>query len=175
MIGLGMNPFITAQGFGGVGMMTVGLGALVNIVLDPIFIFGMGMGVRGAALATVIAQGVLRPVGAALPYRAAGYSAAEGAEYGAVCPTGKRSIVTLGLSGFFMNLTNSLVQVVCNATLQAYGGDLYVGVMTIINSLREVFFMPVQGLSNGAQPVTGTTTAPDSTAGSAAPSASVWR
>lgn len=63
--------------------------------------------------------------------------------------------MTLGLSGFFMNLTNSLVQVVCNATLQAYGGDLYVGVMTIINSLREVFFMPVQGLSNGAQPVTG--------------------
>ena len=66
-----------------------------------------------------------------------------------------KSIVALGLSGFFMNLTNSLVQVVCNATLQAYGGDLYVGVMTIINSLREVFFMPVQGLTNGAQPVTG--------------------
>ena len=66
-----------------------------------------------------------------------------------------RRIVSLGLSGFFMNLTNSLVQVVCNATLQAYGGDLYVGIMTIINSLREVFSMPVQGLSNGAQPVTG--------------------
>ena len=87
MIGLGMNPFITAQGFGGVGMMTVGLGALVNIVLDPIFIFGMGMGVRGPG--DCDRPGVLRSVGAALPYRAAGYSAAEGAEYGAVCPTGK--------------------------------------------------------------------------------------
>ena len=154
MIGLGMNPFITAQGFGGVGMMTVGLGALVNIVLDPIFIFGMGMGVRGAALATVIAQGcsalwVLRFLTgqrAILRLRVRNM---------ALCAPRVRSIVTLGLSGFFMNLTNSLVQVVCNATLQAYGGDLYVGVMTIINSLREVFFMPVQGLSNGAQPVTG--------------------
>lgn len=56
-----------------------------------------------------------------------------------------KAIVTLGLSGFFMNLTNSLVQVVCNATLQFYGGDLYVGIMTIINSVREVFFMPVHG------------------------------
>ena len=135
-------------------MMTVGLGALVNIVLDPIFIFGMGMGVRGAALATVIAQGcsalwVLRFLTgrrAILRLRVRNM---------ALCAPRVRSIVTLGLSGFYMNLTNSLVQVVCNATLQAYGGDLYVGVMTIINSLREVFFMPVQGLSNGAQPVTG--------------------
>ena len=70
-------------------------------------------------------------------------------------PARVRKIVSLGLSGFFMNLTNSLVQVVCNATLQVYGGDLYVGVMTIINSLREVFMMPIHGLSNGAQPVTG--------------------
>ena len=154
MIGLGMNPFITAQGFGGVGMMTVGLGALVNIVLDPIFIFGMGMGVRGAALATVIAQGcsalwVLRFLTgrrAILRLRVRNM---------ALCAPRVRSIVTLGLSGFFMNLTNSLVQVVCNATLQVYGGDLYVGVMTIINSLREVFMMPIHGLSNGAQPVTG--------------------
>ena len=133
MIGLGMNPFITAQGFGGVGMMTVGLGAL---------------------LATIIAQAVsalwvlrfLTGQRAILRLRVRNM---------ALCAPRVRSIVTLGLSGFFMNLTNSLVQVVCNATLQAYGGDLYVGVMTIINSLREVFFMPVQGLSNGAQPVTG--------------------
>ena len=146
MIGLGMNPFITSQGFGRTGMMTVGLGAVVNIVLDPVFIFALDMGVRGAALATVIAQGcsavwVLKFLtGRKAILRLRLRNLALGA--GRV-----KSIVALGLSGFFMNLTNSLVQVVCNATLQAYGGDLYVGVMTIINSLREVFFMPVQGLT----------------------------
>ena len=154
MLGLGMNNFINAQGFGRVGMMTVGLGAVVNIVLDPIFIFWLDLGVQGAAWATVIAQGCsavwvlvfLTGRKAALRLRP---------RYMVLKPARVRKIVSLGLSGFFMNLTNSLVQVVCNATLQVYGGDLYVGVMTIINSLREVFFMPVQGLTNGAQPVTG--------------------
>ena len=154
MIGLGMNPFITSQGFGATGMMTVGLGAIVNIVLDPIFIFALDMGVRGAALATIIAQAcsavwVLRFLTgkqAILKLRL---------RYMALELKRVKAIISLGLSGFFMNLTTSLVQVVCNATLQAYGGDLYVSVMTIINSLREVFFMPVQGLTNGAQPVTG--------------------
>ena len=154
MIGLGMNPFITSQGFGATGMMTVGLGAIVNIVLDPIFIFALDMGVRGAALATIIAQAcsavwVLRFLTgkqAILKLRL---------RYMALELKRVKAIISLGLSGFFMNLTTSLVQVMCNATLQAYGGDLYVSVMTIINSLREVFFMPVQGLTNGAQPVTG--------------------
>ena len=154
MIGLGMNPFISMQGFGRTGMMTVGLGALVNIVLDPVFIFGLNMGVRGAALATVIAQAcsalwVLRFLTgpkALLRLRRRFLHLHAGRV---------RRIVALGLSGFCMNLTNSLVQVVCNATLQRYGGDLYVGVMTIINSLREVFTMPIQGLNNGAQPVIG--------------------
>ena len=154
MIGLGMNPFITAQGFGATGMMTVGLGAIVNIVLDPVFIFGLDMGVQGAALATIIAQACsavwvlkfLTGRRAILRLRL---------KYMALSAGRVREIVALGLSGFFMNLTTSLVQVVCNATLKFYGGDLYVGVMTIINSLREVFFMPVQGLTNGAQPVTG--------------------
>ena len=154
MIGLGMNPFINAQGFGKTGMFTVVIGAVINIVLDPIFIFLMDMGVKGAALATVIAQGVsavwvlqfltgrrsiLKLLRRCLPLQ------------------GKRvrRIIALGLSGFCMNMTNSLVQVVCNATLQFYGGDLYVGIMTIINSVREVFFMPVHGLTNGSQPVMG--------------------
>ena len=152
MIGLGMNPFINAQGFGKIGMLTVGLGAIVNIVLDPLFIFVFHMGVRGAALATIIAQGcsavwVLRFLTgrkAILKLRW---------EYMKLSAARVRKIVALGLSGFFMNLTNSLVQVVCNATLQKYGGDTYVGIMTVINSLREVFFMPIQGLSNGSQPV----------------------
>ena len=154
MIGLGMNPFINSQGFSGMGMLTVALGAVVNIVLDPIFIFLLGMGVRGAALATVISQAcsavwvlcfltgrrvILRLRPAALRLRWARV----------------RRILVLGASGFAMSMTNSLVQVLCNASLQVYGGDLYVGVMTVINSVREVVSMPVQGITNGCQPVLG--------------------
>ena len=154
MISLGMNPFINAQGFGRMGMITVVIGAALNIVLDPIFIFVMDMGVRGAALATVLSQGV----SAAWVLRfLTGRRAILKLRRGCLRLQWRRvrRIISLGLSGFFMNMTNSLVQVVCNATLQSYGGDLYVGIMTIINSLREVFFMPVQGLTNGAQPVMG--------------------
>jgi len=154
MIGLGMNPFINAQGFGGVGMVTVVVGAAVNIVLDPIFIFALGLGVKGAALATILAQGL-----SALwvMWFLVGRRAILRLKLSSIRLDWRRTrrIVGLGLSGFCMNMTNSLVQVVCNATLQFYGGDLYVGIMTIINSIREVFFMPVHGLTNGSQPVTG--------------------
>ena len=154
MISLGMNPFINAQGFGRTGMMTVLLGAVVNLVLDPVLIFGLGMGVRGAALATIFSQGLsaawvmafLTGKKAILRLRRAHIRLEAGRT---------KKIVSLGLSGFFVNMTNSLVQVVCNATLQRYGGDTYVGVMTIINTIREVFIMPVQGLTNGSQPVEG--------------------
>ena len=153
MVSLGMNPFINAQGFGRVGMITVVVGALANIVLDPILILGLHMGVRGAALATIIAQGlscawVLRFLTGdrALLKLRRRHLRLERARTG--------RIISLGLSGFFMNLTNSLVQVVCNATLLRWGGDLYVGVMTIVNSVREVVVMPVHGLNNGSQPVT---------------------
>ena len=154
MVSLGMNPFINAQGFAKIGMMTVGLGAVVNIVLDPVFIFVLDMGVQGAALATVIAQGcsavwVLKFL--------TGKRAILRLKFDCMALSARRvrKIVSLGLAGFFVNLTNSLVQVVCNTTLQAYGGDLDVGAMTIINSIREVVSMPVQGLSNGSQPVLG--------------------
>lgn len=154
MVSLGMNPFINAQGFAKIGMMTVGLGAVVNILLDPVFIFVLDMGVQGAALATVIAQGcsavwVLKFL--------TGKRAILRLKFDCMALSARRvrKIVSLGLAGFFVNLTNSLVQVVCNTTLQAYGGDLYVGAMTIINSIREVVSMPVQGLSNGSQPVLG--------------------
>ena len=154
MIGLGMNPFINAQGFGRTGMLTVALGAVVNIILDPVFIFVLHMGARGAALATVISQAcsavwvlafltgrrtLLRLRRSTLRLRA-----------GRV-----RRILSLGLSGFVMNLTNSLVQVLCNATLQSWGGDLYVSVMTVINSIREVISMPIQGLTSACQPMLG--------------------
>ncbi|MDR0906135.1 MAG: MATE family efflux transporter [Oscillospiraceae bacterium] len=154
MTGLGMNPFINAQGAAKRGMLTVALGAVVNIVLDPIFIFTLHMGVRGAALATVIAQGC-------------------SAVWVLLYLTGPRSlirlkladlrlsarcvgrIISLGLSGFVMNLTNSLIQIVCNKTLSVYGGDLYIGVMTVINAVREIVFMPVSGVNAGATPVMG--------------------
>lgn len=154
MVSLGMNPFINAQGFGKVGMMTVLLGAGVNIALDPVLIFVFHMGVRGAALATVFSQGLSAAwVLAFLTGRKAILRLRR--ENLRLDKTRTGKIISLGLSGFFVNMTNSLVQVVCNATLQHYGGDLYVGVMTIINSIREVFIMPVQGLTNGAQPVEG--------------------
>ena len=153
-VGLGMNPFINSQGFGNKGMLTVMLGAVVNLVLDPILIYGLDLGVKGAAIATIIAQ-------------------ACSAVWVLSFLTGKKSllplhlchlrpqwdhlrrIITLGLSGFFTSITNSLVQIVCNKVLHIYGGDLYVGVMTIINSLREVTFMLIQGFSSGVQPVLG--------------------
>ncbi len=152
MISLGMNPFINTQGFGKMGMMTVCLGAVANIVLDPIFIFVLDMGVEGAALATVISQAasavwVLRFL--------TGRKTILRLRLECLRPKAARvrRIIGLGLSGFFMNLTNSLVQILCNATLQGYGGDLYVGVMTIINSVREVFSMPIMGINNAAQPI----------------------
>ena len=154
MVGLGLNPFINAQGFARRGMMTVLLGAVVNIVLDPVLIFGFDLGIRGAAWATVIAQAVsaawvlkfLTGRKAILRLRT---------DCMPLAWPRVRRILGLGLSGFFVNLTNSLVQVVCNKTLFFYGGDLYVSVMTVINSIREVTFMGIQGITNGAQPVLG--------------------
>jgi len=155
MISTGMNGFINAQGFPRVGMLTIVLGAVLNVILDPIFIFGLGMGVRGAAIATVFSQfvsclWVLRFLaGDRLPFRL---------KRELIRPDWPlvREITTLGLSGFIMAGTNCLVQVACNATLRLHGGlmgDLYIGVMTVINSVREIFSLPVTGLTNGAQPV----------------------
>ena len=154
MISLGMNPFINAQGFSRMGMVTVAVGAAVNIVLDPIFIFLMGMGVRGAALATVISQACsavwvlkfLTGRRALLKLRLSALRLQAGRV---------KRILSLGTSGFVMSMTNSLAQVLCNASLETYGGDLYVGVMTVINSIREIITMPVQGITNGCQPVLG--------------------
>lgn len=154
MISLGMNPFINAQGFARTGMFTVILGAVLNLVLDPVLIFGLHMGVRGAAVATVISQGcsaawvLLFLTGSRTVLRLTFASMRLAA--GRV---GK--ILSLGLSGFFMAVTNSLVQILCNASLQFYGGDLHVSVMTVINAVREVISVPVSGLTQGCQPVLG--------------------
>ncbi len=154
MTGLGMNSFINSQGFGTIGMMTVLLGAVANIILDPIFIFVFHMGVQGAALATIISQALSA---AWILKFLTGKKTILKLRRSAMKLEKKRviSIMGLGLSGFTMSITNSLVQIVCNATLRDFGGDLYVGVMTVINSIREVVQLPVQGLTNSSQPVMG--------------------
>lgn len=154
LLSLGLNNFINAQGFGKTGMFTVAIGAGINIVLDPVFIFVFGLGVRGAAIATVISQCIamiwtLRFL--------LGRQAVVRLKRNRLRLAGKRvlRIMGLGVSGFTMSVTNSLVQMVCNASLKTYGGDIYVGVMTIINSVREVVQMPISGIGSGAQPVMG--------------------
>lgn len=152
MIGLGMNPFVNSQGFGTIGMVTVGLGAVINIVLDPLFIFVFHLGVQGAATATVLSQlasaiwvllfltGKKPMLRLSLRWQMPDWNLV-------------RQIVTLGMANFIVNFTNSLVQVVCNRQLQVYGGDLYVGVMTVLTSVRDVATMVVHGITSGAQPV----------------------
>jgi len=154
MISLGMNSFINSQGFGRMGMMTILLGAIVNIVLDPIFIFVFNMGVKGAAFATIISQFLsslwvlkfLTGKNTILKLKFKNFK---------IDLSILKRIVSLGLSTFIMALTNSTVQIICNITLQSYGGDLYVGIMTVINSIREIIMMPVSGITNGSQPVLG--------------------
>lgn len=152
MIGLGMNPFVNAQGFGTTGMVTVGLGAVINILLDPLFIFAFHLGVQGAAAATVLSQlasaiwVVLFLMGKKPMLRLS--LRWQMPDWHLV-----RQIVTLGMANFIVNFTNSLVQVVCNRQLQVYGGDLYVGVMTVLTSVRDVATMVVHGITSGAQPV----------------------
>lgn len=151
-ITLGMNAYITAQGFTSVSMKTVLLGAILNTILDPIFIFGLGLGVKGAALATILSQGVsaiwvlrfltgkqtkwhltrknLRPV-----------------------PSVFLPCMALGLSPFIMQSTESLISVCFNSSLLKYGSDLAVGTMTILTSIMQFTMMPLMGLSQGAQPL----------------------
>ncbi len=152
MLATGLNGYINAQGFPKIGMLSIVIGAAVNIVLDPLFIFVLHMGVRGAALATVISQflsalWVLRFLTG--PRTVIPLKRENMILQGCVV----RDIVKLGTASFIAQGTTCLVQIVCNATLQQYGGDLYVGVMTVVNSVREVFLLPVHGVTNGSQPV----------------------
>ena len=154
MLTTGLNGFINAQGFPKFGMVTTLLGAVINIVLDPLFIFTFNMGVRGAALATVISQGIsalwvmrfLTGKKAILTLKR---------QHIRIDPARTRRICSLGTSGFVMQGTNCLVQIVCNNQLQLFGGDLYVGIMTVLNSVREILSLPMSGISNGGQPVMG--------------------
>lgn len=151
-LALGLNAFITAQGFAKVSMLTVTIGAISNIILDPVFIFGFGMGVKGAALATIISQAI-------------------SAIWVVRFLTGKRTMLKirkkylrtdfkvflpcllLGLSPFIMQSTESLIAIVFNTSLQRYGGDLTVGAMTILTSIMQFSMLPLIGLAQGAQPI----------------------
>ena len=153
-VSLGLNNFITTQGFSTYSMATVVIGAVTNIVLDPIFIFGFGMGVKGAALATILAQGV-----SALWVLSFLRGRRTRLRLQARCLRLRWSIlapvVAIGVSPFIMQSTESLVNIALNSSLKHYGGDLYVGAMTIASSIMQVLWMPFQGLAQGAQPIIG--------------------
>ena len=152
LIVMGMNTFITAQGFAAVSMMTTMIGAIINIILDPIFIFGLNMGVRGAALATVLSQAV-------------------GAIWVLRFLTGPKTILrltltgmrlkasvilpclALGISTFVMLSTESILSISFTSSLARYGGDLAVGAMTIITSISQLITMPLSGICQGALPI----------------------
>jgi len=154
MFSTGLNGFINAQGFPRIGMVTTLIGAVLNLILDPVFLFVFDMGVAGAALATIISQFV----SAVWVFRfLTGKKALFRIRLKNMRVDVKlaREIISLGMAGFIMAGTNCLVQVVCNATLMIHGGDLYVGIMTVINSVREILSLPVSGLTSGAQPVLG--------------------
>ena len=161
MVTTGLNGYINAQGFPKIGMATTLIGAVINIILDPIFIFTFDMGVEGAALATVISQGIscawvlifLMGKKAVIRIRRSSVR---------ISLARSKRICALGITGFVMQGTNSLVSIACNNQLQIFGetlmvggGDLYVGIMTVLNSVRELLSLPVGGIASGSQPVIG--------------------
>ncbi len=153
-IALGLNNFITTQGFSAFSMATVLIGAGINIALDPVFIFGFHMGVRGAALATVIAQGASAVwVLAFLLGRRTRLKLQP--RFFRLKASVLLPVAAIGVSPFIMQSTESLVNISFNASLQRYGGDVAVGAMTICSSVMSVLSMIFQGLAQGAQPIIG--------------------
>ena len=154
MISVGMNHYINSQGFPKIGMLSVIIGAVVNIILDPIMIFGMDLGIKGAALATVISQFVsaVWVMKFLLGKKTLLKLSLKSMK---LRPKLDKEIMGLGLTGFILQGTNGLVHVVCNATLSVYGGDLYVGINTVLGSVRDIFQLPIQGITAGCQPVLG--------------------
>lgn len=152
LIVMGMNPFVTTQGFATFSMMTTVIGAVCNIILDPILIFALNMGVRGAATATVISQAVgtvwvLRFLtGSRTRLRLSVKNMPLVGKVIGPC-------LGLGVSTFVMIATESILSISFNSSLARYGGDIAVGAMTIITSATQLLSMPVQGLCQGAQPI----------------------
>lgn len=151
-IALGMNPYINTQGFAKIGMYTVMLGAVINIVLDPILIFVFDLGVKGASLATIIAQFVSAAWVLCFLF---GKKSILKIRRKYLIPSRKvvLSTMALGVSPFIMQSTESLVLISLNTKLSVYGGDLAVGAMTIMSSIQQIVLLPSMGLSQGAQPI----------------------
>lgn len=153
-LALGLNAFINAQGFAKTGMLTVVIGAVCNIILDPIFIFGFHMGVRGAAFATILSQGVsciwilkfLMSDKTTLLLKRKNMRL----ERKIIFPC-----IALGVSPFIMQFTESILNICFNTSLLKYGGDVAVGAMTILSSIMQFSMLPIQGLTQGAQPIVG--------------------
>lgn len=151
-ISLGLNAFINTQGFAKTGMLTVLIGAVSNIILDPIFIYVFNMGVKGAALATIISQGIsafwvlkfLFGKKTILRFRKKNFII----DRKIILP-----VLALGISPFIMQSTESLVSIVLNVSLEKYGGTMAVGAMTVMSSIMQMVFMPLQGMGQGAQPI----------------------
>lgn len=154
MIAVGMNPFINAQGYSTVGMLSVTIGAVANFILDPLFIFLLGFGVRGAAIATVISQTlsalfVLYFLTRKSELKVRLLRKNEIKE----CIGHAKNIISLGTAGFIMQLTNSLVTICCNNVLSVTGGDIYISVMTIVSSVRQVVETPIYAMNEGTSPI----------------------
>lgn len=151
-VAVGLNTFISGQGESKTAMLSVVIGAALNIALDPILIFGLGMGVRGAALATVISQAV--SAAWVIRFLTSGRSVMKLKikNMGLKADVVKR-IAGLGISPFIMQSTESMVSITLNSGLQHYGGDLYVGTMSIMTSIMQLILIPVQGISQGVQPI----------------------
>ncbi len=152
MASLGLNPFITTQGFSKDAMKTVIIGAVCNIILDPIFIFALNMGVKGAALATIISQGI-SAVWVLLFLNGKKSILHIKREYLRIDWNIMKPVLALGISPFIMSATESAINIAFNVQLSRFGGDVAVGAMTILGSIMQLQMMPVQGLSQGAQPI----------------------
>ena len=154
MVATGMNPFINAQGYSTVGMLSVTIGAVANLLLDPLFIFVFGFGVQGAAIATVISQTlsavfVLYFLTRKSELKVRFVRKDEISE----CAGYAKNIVSLGTAGFIMQLTNSVVTICCNNVLSVTGGDVYISVMTIISSVRQMVETPIYAITEGSSPI----------------------
>lgn len=154
MAATGLNPFINAQGYATTGMLSVTIGAVANLILDPIFIFALHLGIKGAAIATVISQCL--SAGFVLYFLMTKAEIRIRLLHRKELPTSlqyAKNIVSLGTSGFVMQLTNSLVSICCNNVLSHTGGDLYVSVMTIISSVRQMVETPILAITEGSSPI----------------------
>lgn len=154
MIAVGMNPFINAQGYSTVGMLSVALGAVANLLLDPLFIFVLGFGVQGAAIATVLSQ-CLSAVFVLFFLTKKSELKIRFIRKNEIsaCVAYAKNIVSLGTASFIMQLTNSLVTICCNNVLGVTGGDVYISVMTIVSSVRQMVETPIYAINEGTSPI----------------------